>query len=255
MILRKWDDLPDKLKNQSVKKYHNYLSKRKFSLFAKRIFDIIFAILIFIILFPVFVIISIAIKMDSKGTIMFRQVRVTQYEKRFRIFKFRTMINNADKIGSLVTTQNDSRITKVGKILRKLRLDEIPQLFNIILGDMSFVGTRPEVVKYVEKYTDEMMATLLLPAGLTSEASIQYKDEDRLLSNTENADETYVINVLPEKMKYNLRDLEEFSFMGEIKTMIKTVITVIKKDKNFVEISSNFKEEKEKNVYEVKSNA
>lgn len=231
--LRKWEDLPDNMKNDSVRKYYDILYKKRFSLFIKRIFDIIVAILIFIILSPIFIIISIAIKIDSKGPIMFRQVRVTQYGKQFRIFKFRTMVNNAEKLGTQVTTKNDNRVTKVGKILRKYRLDELPQLFNIIAGDMTFVGTRPEVVKYVERYTDEMMATLLLPAGITSEASIQYKDEEQLLASANDADETYINVVLPEKMYFNLRSIEKFSFLSDIKIMFKTVLAVIKRDKNF----------------------
>lgn len=232
MLLKKWDDLPENMKNESVRYYYNILYKKRISLLAKRIFDIVVAIITFIILSPIFIILSLAIKIDSKGPIMFRQVRVTQYGKNFKIFKFRTMVNNADKIGTQVTTKNDTRVTRVGKFLRKLRLDEIPQLFNIILGDMSFVGTRPEVVKYVEKYTDEMMATLLLPAGVTSEASIQYKDEELLLSIADNVDEMYIHEVLPEKMKYNLRSLEEFNFFADIKTMFKTLIAVFSKDEN-----------------------
>ncbi len=232
MLLRKWNNLPDNMKNDSVKKYYDLLYNKRCSLFFKRIFDILVAIIIFVVLSPVFVIISIAIKMDSKGPVMFRQVRVTQYGKQFKIFKFRTMVNDADKIGSQVTSKNDARITKVGKFLRKSRLDEIPQLFNIIVGDMSFVGTRPEVVKYVEKYTDEMMATLLLPAGVTSETSIQYKDEDRLLANVDDVEEVYINEILPEKMKYNLKNIENFSFFNDIKVMVRTVIAVVKSDKD-----------------------
>lgn len=230
MLLKKWDDLPENMKNESVRQYYELLYEKRYSLLAKRIFDLIIAIITFIILSPVFVILSLAIKMDSKGPVMFRQIRVTQYGKKFRIYKFRTMVNNADKIGTQVTTKNDSRVTKVGKILRKLRLDEIPQLFNIILGDMSFVGTRPEVVKYVERYTDEMMATLLLPAGVTSEASIQYKDEELLLSIADDVDEMYIYEVLPEKMKYNLGSIKKFNFFSDIKTMVRTVVAVVKKD-------------------------
>jgi lipopolysaccharide/colanic/teichoic acid biosynthesis glycosyltransferase len=217
MALKKWDDLPEYMK--------------RCSLFAKRIFDVVVAILTFIILAPIFIILSLAIKIDSKGPVMFRQTRVTQYGKKFKIFKFRTMVNNADKIGAQVTTKNDVRVTRVGRFLRKLRLDEIPQLFNIILGDMSFVGTRPEVVKYVEEYTDEMMATLLLPAGVTSEASIQYKDEELLLSIADDADETYIHEVLPEKMKYNLESIEKFNFFSDIKTMVRTIVVVVKRGK------------------------
>ncbi|WP_305881190.1 sugar transferase [Bacillus mycoides] len=230
MMLKKWEDLPGEMKNDSVRKYYDLLYKKRFSLFFKRIFDIVIAILALLVLSPVFILISIAIKIDSDGPVLFRQVRVTQYGERFKIFKFRTMVNNADKIGTQVTTKNDNRITRVGQFLRKIRLDEIPQLFNIILGNMSFVGTRPEVVKYVEKYTSEMLATLLLPAGVTSKASIQYKNEEKILNNAENADEVYTNQVLPEKMRYNLQSIEEFSFFGELKVMLETLVAVVKKD-------------------------
>ena len=168
------------------------------------------------------------IKLDSEGPVLFKQVRVTSYGKKFKIWKFRTMVNNADKIGTQVTTKDDSRITRVGHLLRKVRLDELPQLFNVLAGDMTFVGTRPEVPKYVECYTDEMKATLLLPAGITSRASIEYKDEEKLLQIAENADTVYVQKVLPEKMKYNLREIERYSFWRDIETMICTVFAVIK---------------------------
>ena len=210
----------------------------------KRAFDLIAAIITLVILLPLFLLISIAIKIDSKGPVMFRQVRITQYGKPFRIFKFRTMVNNADRLGTQVTTKNDGRVTRVGKILRKLRLDEVPQLLNIITGDMTFVGTRPEVLKYVEKYSEEMMATLLLPAGVTSEASIQYKDEKLLLADADNVEEIYVSKVLPEKMRYNLRSIASLSFFGDIKTMVRTLITVIKNnDNNKVEILEPSKSE------------
>lgn len=229
MVLKRWEDLPEKIKNEDVKRYYDILSKKRISLVIKRIFDLVLAIILLIILSPLFIIIAIAIKIDSKGPVMFRQTRVTQYGKKFRIFKFRTMITDAEKIGSQVTTKNDTRITRIGRVLRKYRLDEIPQLLNIIAGEMSFVGTRPEVSKYVEKYTDEMMATLLLPAGVTSEASIQYKDEELILTNVKNVDELYVNKVLPEKMKYNLKSIEDFSLINDMKTIVKTVIAVFKK--------------------------
>ena len=227
MMLKKWEDLPENMKNATVKKYYDLLYKRRLILFFKRLFDVVVAVVALIIMFPVFIILSVVIKLDSKGPVMFRQVRVTQYGREFKIFKFRTMVNNADKIGTQVTTKNDARVTSVGKFLRKSRLDEIPQLFNIILGDMSFVGTRPEVVKYVEQYSDEMLATLLMPAGVTSEASIQYKDEELLLANADDADESYVNEVLPEKMKYNLNSIKDFRFIRDIGTMFKTVFAVI----------------------------
>ena len=138
------------------------------------------------------------------------------------------MVSNADKIGALVTTQNDSRITKVGEKIRKCRLDEIPQLFNILLGDMSFVGTRPEVQKYVDAYSDEMKATLLLPAGVTSLASINYRDEDEIISSyvdeKHTVDEVYIERVLPEKMKYNLEYLKKFDVGKDMYLCVKTVI-------------------------------
>ena len=231
MVFKSWDNLPENMKNDSVKRYYEILEEKRTSLMMKRLFDLIAAIITLVILLPLFLLISIAIKIDSKGPVMFRQVRITQYGKPFRIFKFRTMVNNADRLGTQVTTKNDGRVTRVGKILRKLRLDEVPQLLNIITGDMTFVGTRPEVLKYVEKYSEEMMATLLLPAGVTSEASIQYKDEELLLANADNADETYVKKVLPEKMRYNLRSIESFSFFSDIKTMFRTVLAVAQRDK------------------------
>lgn len=226
--MRKWNDLPKEMQVEQVKKYYEILQCHKESLLAKRIFDIIVASLLVVILSPILLLLSILIKIDSPGPVMFRQVRVTTYGKPFRIFKFRTMVNNADKIGTQVTTKGDSRVTRMGKMLRGCRLDELPQLFNVLKGEMSFVGTRPEVEKYVAHYTDEMKATLLMPAGITSRASIEYKDEERLLESAENADEVYIHQVLPEKMKYNLRAIEKFSFWDDIKTMFATVIAVIK---------------------------
>lgn len=226
--MRKWNDLPKEMQVEQVKKYYEILQCHKGSLLAKRIFDIIVASLLVVILSPILLFLSILIKIDSPGPVMFRQVRVTTYGKPFRIFKFRTMVNNADKIGTQVTTKGDSRVTRMGKMLRGCRLDELPQLFNVLKGEMSFVGTRPEVEKYVAHYTDEMKATLLMPAGITSRASIEYKDEERLLESAENADEEYIHQVLPEKMKYNLRAIEKFSFWDDIKTMFATVIAVIK---------------------------
>ena len=226
--MRKWNDLPKEMQVEQVKKYYEILQCHKGSLLAKRIFDIIVASLLVVILSPILLLLSMLIKIDSPGPVMFRQVRVTTYGKPFCIFKFRTMVNNADKIGTQVTTKGDSRVTRMGKMLRGCRLDELPQLFNVLKGEMSFVGTRPEVEKYVAHYTDEMKATLLMPAGITSRASIEYKDEERLLESAENADEVYIHQVLPEKMKYNLRAIEKFSFWDDIKTMFATVIAVIK---------------------------
>ena len=247
MILKKWEDIPDSIKNEYTETYYRKLEKKKMSLILKRIFDVVFASILLVILSPVLLILAIGIKIDSKGPVFYRQERVTQYNKTFKIFKFRTMVKNADKSGSLVTVQGDTRITKVGKIIRKYRLDEFPQLFNVITGEMSFVGTRPEVRKYVDKYTDEMKATLLMTAGITSLASIKFKDEDEIiekytnkkgkndekeivavgtsLNNNNNlnrkiqldktkvrtVDEAYIEEVLPQKMIYNLEYIEKFN--------------------------------------------
>lgn len=226
MIMKKWDKLPDVMKTDEVKPYYLALKRKTASLIIKRVFDIIVSLILLILLSPVFLVISIMIKTDSKGPVMFRQVRVTQYGKTFRIFKFRTMVTDAEKLGTQVTVDNDSRITKTGNRLRKCRLDEIPQLLNILKGEMSFVGTRPEVEKYVNCYTPEMMATLLLPAGVTSTASIAYKDEDRLLKDAVSPDDVYVKQILPEKMKYNLEYLKNFRFFYDIRVMIRTVTAV-----------------------------
>lgn len=232
----KYKDLPKEFQNESVKKYYEIVSKKRLSLVFKRIFDIIFSVLtLIILLIPIFII-SIAIKLDSKGSVFYRQERVTRYGKKFKIFKFRTMGSNADKIGTLVTVKSDSRITKVGKFLRKYRLDEFPQIFNIFLGDMSFVGTRPEVTKYVERYSDYMYATLLLPAGLTSYSSINYKDEDEIISkhldDNISVDDIYIKYILPDKMKYNIEYIERFSFWYDIKIMFKTFLSVFLGRKN-----------------------
>jgi len=228
LLLKKWEDLPDSMKNEAVRGYYDILRKKQSSLLLKRLFDVAAGAAVLVLALPLMLLIGMIIKVDSRGPAIFRQVRATQYGKRFKIYKFRTMVVNADKIGTQVTTNNDSRITRVGRYLRKYRLDEIPQLINIITGDMSFVGTRPEVLKYVDRYTDEMMATLLLPAGVTSEASIKYKDEEKILSNAADADRTYIETVLPEKMRYNLESLEHYSFRGDIGTMAKTISAVFR---------------------------
>lgn len=231
MKLIKWDELPDNMKNNEVRYYYEILSKKKTHLLYKRIFDLIVALILLIVLSPIMLVVSLAIKLTDRGPVFYRQVRVTQYGKEFKIFKFRTMVMNADKIGTQVTVGDDPRITKVGKKIRKLRLDEIPQLLNVICGDMSFVGTRPEVVKYVEKYTNEMLATLLLPAGITSKASIKFKDEDKILEIANNVDKAYIEEVLPKKMYFNLNSIKEFTFHSEIKVMVETVLAVFSKDK------------------------
>lgn len=228
MLLKKWDDLPEFMKNEEVRVYYDILSQKKASLICKRIFDIVASSVLIVLLLPILIILAIWIKADSKGPVFYRQERVTQYGKTFRIFKFRTMVINADQIGALVTSKGDTRITKVGNKIRRCRLDELPQLLNILIGDMSFVGTRPEVQKYVDAYSNEMKATLLLPAGVTSLASIKYKNEDEIISQYigqfGTIDQIYIERILPIKMKYNLEYISFLSIIKDIWICLKTVI-------------------------------
>lgn len=226
--MRAWEKLPSRMQSQEVRYYYDILYKKRHQLRIKRIFDFCLSAVMILGLLPVFLVIAIMIKRDSKGPVFYRQVRITAYGRKFKIFKFRTMVDHADRVGSQVTVQGDARITKVGHMLRKVRLDELPQLFNVFLGDMSFVGTRPEVPKYVKYYDRKMLATLLLPAGVTSRTSIEYKDEDRLLAGAEDADKVYVRQVMPAKMEYNLKELEKYSIFRDLATMVLTVIAVLK---------------------------
>lgn len=229
-MLKKWETLPDYMQNDEVRDYYDSLQNKKVSMFLKRVMDLVGGLILLILLAIPMIVISIMIKLDSKGPVFYRQERITTYGKHFKIHKFRTMVSNADKIGSTVTVGNDNRITKVGAKLRGCRLDELPQVLDLISGNMSFVGTRPEAVKYVEQYKPEYMATLLLPAGITSEASIRYKDEAELLDASSDVDKTYIEEVLPGKMKYNLDSIKNFSFFGDIATMFRTVLAVLGKD-------------------------
>ncbi len=230
MRLKEWSKLPDKMRTKEVRKYYNILIKHSGWFKFKRIMDIFVASVMLIVLALPMAVIAVFIKADSKGPVLFKQKRVTQYGRIFEIYKFRTMVENAASIGSQVTVKNDVRITKVGKVLRKFRIDEFPQVFNIIKGDMTLVGTRPEVIKYVQCYTPQMYATLLLPAGLTSRTSIAYKDEEKLLSNASNADKVYIHDILPVKMKYNLESLKHFGFKEDCSILWATFLSVFKKE-------------------------
>lgn len=226
MLIKKWEQLPEIMKTDEVRKYYDVLCRKNIQLFFKRFFDIVLSLFFIVLFSPVFVVLAIIIKIDSPGPVFFRQERVTQYGRTFRIFKFRTMVKDAEKLGALITANGDSRVTSVGRALRKYRLDEFPQVINVFLGQMTFVGSRPEVPKYVNRYTSEMWATLLLPSGITSKASILYKDEEKYITQTENTDETYMNIVLPEKMKYNYEALMDFGFWEDIKIMFATVAAV-----------------------------
>ena len=228
-MLRDWDTLPGFMQVPEVRPYYDVLQQKKFQLLLKQMLDYAAAVILLVVFAFPMALLAIWIKIDSEGPVFYRQERVTTNGKHFHIHKFRTMVSNADRIGTAVTTNNDVRITKAGKLLRGLRLDELPQLFDVLQGNMSFVGTRPEAVKYVECYQPEFYATLLLPAGITSEASIRYKDEAKLLSGMNDVDKVYIEQVLPAKMQWNLRSVEQFSLAGDIATMIRTVFAVLGK--------------------------
>lgn len=234
MELRPWRLLPDEMRTKEVRKYYNILMKHRMWLKVKRAFDVVVAGIMLAVLIIPMGIIALAIRLDSPGPVFFRQARVTQYGKIFRIYKFRTMVDNASELGAAVTVDNDSRITKVGAFLRRYRMDEFPQLFNILAGDMTLVGTRPEVPKYVKKYTKEMYATLLLPAGLTSRTSIAYKDEDKLLGEAvdeESTDNIYINEVLPAKMRYNLESMKHFGVQADASVLWDTFTSVVGSEK------------------------
>ena len=230
--MKKFESLPAELQNEQVRPYYEALAAKRGQLFLKRAFDILVSAILLLLLSPILLFFAIWIKLDSPGPVFYRQERVTTYGRIFRIFKFRTMKVDADKMGSLVTLKNDDRITRVGHVIRRYRLDELPQLLNILTGDMSLVGTRPEVAKYVAAYTPEMKATLLLPAGVTSTASILFKDEEELIAKFilegMEVDEIYITKVLPDKMHYNLSYLKNYSFLGDLKLMVRTVLKVFK---------------------------
>ena len=228
MKVRKWEELPEKMRTREVRRYYNIIVRHSGWFKVKRVMDICVSLVLLAILLIPMGIIALMIKTDSQGPVFFRQERVTQYGKMFKIYKFRTMVDNASQLGSQVTVNNDARITRVGKLLRKYRLDEFPQLFNILAGDMTLVGTRPEVIKYVKEYSGEMYATLLLPAGLTSRTSIAYKDEDKLLKDAKDADKVYVDEILPVKMKYNLESLRRFGVREDMTVMWNTFVSVLK---------------------------
>ena len=233
MILLPFEELPREFRCDEVKQYYDILDKKRFSLVLKRVMDILLSLIMIVLLIIPMGVIAVIIKLTSKGPVLYKQVRVTTNNKRFKIWKFRTMTVGADQQGALVTSAHDNRVTGIGKTLRKFRLDELPQAFHVLSGKMSFVGTRPEVVKYVERYTPEMMATLLMPAGITSLASIRFKDEDAMIGDVSDPDEVdriYVEEILPEKMKYNLEYISRFGFRRDIHLMLSTVKHVISGD-------------------------
>ena len=216
------------MKNKYTKEYLGLLEKRRFSLCAKRVFDVAVSLLILLVLSPLLLLLALAVKLDSRGPVFYRQVRVGRYNQDFKIFKFRTMVQDADKIGPPLTVGDDPRVTRVGHLIRKLRLDEFSQLLNVLGGSMSLVGPRPEFRKYVDVYTPKYMATLLIRPGITATSSIAFKDEDSLLNAAEDPEKVYVEQILPPKMAYNLAYMKKISLLNDIKIMFQTVGAVLK---------------------------
>ncbi len=233
-MLRKWEALPEFMRCSEVRAYWEALRKKRGQLAVKRMLDILLALLLLVLLLLPMAVIALLVKLDSPGPALYRQERVTAYGRHFFIHKFRTMRRDAASTGTAVTAGGDPRITRTGRKLRRLRLDELPQLLDVLAGNMSFVGTRPEAVKYAERYRPEWNATLLLPAGITSECSIRYKDEEKLLaaaaaSGDAEVDRVYVEEILPEKMKINLSSIMMFSLRSEFRTLVRTVSAVFGK--------------------------
>lgn len=220
MSLKPYEKLPKKMQNNKTKYYYEILKNKTEYLLTKRVLDIILSLALIIILLPIFIITAISIKVKTGDNPIFKQVRIKQYMESFNIYKFKTMKNSSKK--SPITVNNDERVTEIGAFLRKTRLDELPQLFNILKGDMSFVGARPEIPIYVDKYDENMTACFLMPVGLTSEASIAFKDESKML-NTENYEEIYTKFIIPKKMKMNLDYIPIASIYNDFKIMVKTL--------------------------------
>jgi lipopolysaccharide/colanic/teichoic acid biosynthesis glycosyltransferase len=195
----------------------------------KRLFDIFFSLVGFIFLLPIFLIISLAIILDSKGGIFYRQLRVGKNNVDFKIFKFRTMRSGSDKKGLLTIGDKDFRVTKVGYFLRKYKIDELPQLINILIGDMSFVGPRPEVRKYVDLYNQEQLKVLSVSPGLTDFSSLDFIDESEILSQSSDPEKTYIQEIMPAKLELCKKYLIEQSFKTDTKILIATLFKIIKK--------------------------
>ncbi len=186
-----------------------------------------FSILGLLLLSPMFLVVAVWIKLDSRGPVFYRQVRVGRHNRDFRIFKFRSMRVGSDK-GSLVTIGGrDPRITRSGYFIRKFKIDELPQLINVLVGDMSFVGPRPEVRKYVDMYTPEQLHVLDVRPGITDEASIAYRNENELLATADDPERFYIETVMPDKLRINLQYVENYSFWGDIRLIFKTFVAVL----------------------------
>ena len=214
--------------NFDFSKIGTILESQEVSLVIKRVFDVVVSVCGLLLLALFFLIIAVIIKLDSKGSVFYRQIRVGRYGNDFRIFKFRTMIPDADKSGQLITVGDDARITKIGRFLRKTKIDELPQIMNILIGDMSFVGPRPEVRKYVDMYSEAQQQILLIRPGITDIASIKYRNESELLALSSNPEKTYCEEIMPSKLNLNMNYLSDISLINDIKIILTTIISIIK---------------------------
>lgn len=215
-------------KNISNNNTNKILENKRIQLLIKRIFDFTLSLIGIVIISPILLVISILIKLDSKGPILFKQIRVGKNGKPFKIFKFRTMVVDAEKKGMQITVGRDSRITRSGHVLRKTKLDELPQLFNVLIGEMSFVGPRPEVPRYVEMYDENQKNILKVRPGITDLASIEYRNENDLLAKSLDPEATYINEIMPKKIELNIEYLKNMSVLYDIKLIIRTVVVVIK---------------------------
>ena len=215
-------------KNDRPMDIADVLARRKPQLIAKRAMDIVLSACALAVLWPLLLLIALAIWIDDPGPVFYRQVRVGRNGKTFRIFKFRSMVMDADKKGLAITVGRDSRITRVGAVLRKTKLDELAQLLNVLLGQMSFVGPRPEVPKYVELYTPDQRQVLLVRPGITDYASIAYRNENDLLAGAPNPETMYIEQIMPDKIELNMKYLREISPLADIRLILKTIVAVIK---------------------------
>ena len=215
-------------KNDRPMDIADVLARRKPQLIAKRAMDIVLSACALAVLWPLLLLIALAIWIDDPGPVFYRQVRVGRNGKTFRIFKFRSMVMDADKKGLAITVGRDSRITRVGAVLRKTKLDELTQLLNVFLGQMSFVGPRPEVPKYVELYTPYQRQVLLVRPGITDYASIAYRNENDLLAGAPNPEAMYIEQIMPDKIELNMKYLREISPLADIRLILKTIVAVIK---------------------------
>lgn len=228
-MLCKWEELPENMQTDAVRPYYDRLKSHRLQLLLKRVFDVAVSLFGLIVFSPVLIITAIAIKLDTPGPVFYRQERVTQYGRVFKIFKFRSMVNNSDT-GDNLTLKDDDRITRTGRVIRKFKIDELCQFIDVLIGNMTMVGTRPEVPEYVSEYTPEMLATLLLPAGITSKASIIFKNESELLEGADDTKSVYLTEILPRKMKYNLEGISKFGITNEAKLLFMTAFAILGKD-------------------------